>query len=86
MEKKRPGFCIADFVYTLEAQGSRAGIQWREALPVGEHARPPRLPRKIRRVHGGAQRLFLGSLGAVQKLHQGVSTSPRAAEIAGTLN
>lgn len=72
-------------VYTLEAQGSRARVQRRETLPVGKHTRPPGLPRKIRRVHGGAQRLLLGTLDPVQKLHQRIPASTRPAEIAGTL-
>lgn len=70
--KKWPGFCIADSVYTLEAQGCRAGVQRRKELPVGKHTRPPGLPRKIRRVHGVTQRLLLGSLGPVQELYQGI--------------
>lgn len=83
--EKWPGFCIADPVYTLETQGRRAGVQRWQALPLGERTRPPGLPRKIRRVHGGAQRLFLGPLGAVQKLYQGAPASARAAEVAGTV-
>lgn len=78
-------FVSADPVYAMEAQGSGARVQRRQALPLGEHAGPSGLPREIRRVYGGAQRLFLGSLGTVQKLHQGVSASTRAAEVAGTL-
>jgi len=67
-----PGFCITDSVYTLETQGCRARIQRRKELSVGKYTRPPGLPRKIRRVHGVVQRLFLGSLGSVQELYQGI--------------
>lgn len=83
--KEWPGFCIADSVYTLEAQGSRARVQWWKTLPVGKHTRPPGLPRKIRRVHGSVRQLLLDALGPVQKLHQGISASTRPTKIAGTL-
>jgi len=67
--KKWPGFCIADSIHTLEAQGCRARVQRRKELSVGKYARPPGLPRKIWCVHGVIQRLLLGSLSSVQKLY-----------------